>query len=109
LSLPGLTRQSIRVARLFIAENGKLTGLLICANAFPGWDSFAALVSHLKFVRDHHRQVARVAAVTDSEFLRIMPHIAKHFVSAQVRQFSSDEKTEALAWLEAGHERSALT
>jgi stage II sporulation SpoAA-like protein len=93
----------------FIAANGKLTGLLICANAFPGWDSFAALVSHLKFVRDHHRQVARVAAVTDSEFLRILPHIAKNFVSAQVRQFSSDEKTEALAWLEAGHERSALT
>jgi hypothetical protein len=47
--------------------------------------------------------------VTDSEFLRIMPHIAKHFVSAQVRQFSSDEKTEALAWLEAGHERSTPT
>jgi len=22
----------------FIAANGKLTGLLICANAFPGWD-----------------------------------------------------------------------
>jgi stage II sporulation SpoAA-like protein len=66
-------------------------------------------VSHLKFVRDHHRQVARVAAVTDSEFLRILPHIAKNFVSAQVRQFSSDEKTEALAWLEAGHERSTPT
>ena len=86
----------------FIAANGKLTGLMICAKTFPGWDSFGALVSHLKFVRDHHRQVSRVAAVTDSEFLKIMPHIAKHFVSAQIRQFPSDEKTEGLAWLEAG-------
>jgi hypothetical protein len=69
----------------FIEANGKLTGLMIVAKAFPGWDSFGALVSHLKFVKDHHRQVARVAAVTDSEFLKIMPHIAQHFVSAEIR------------------------
>lgn len=74
---------------------------MISAKAFPGWDSVAALMSHLKFIRNHHRQVARVAVVTDSELLKIMPHIAKHFVSAQVRQFPSDERTEALAWLEA--------
>ena len=86
----------------FIAANGKLTGVMIYAKAFPGWDSFGALVSHLKFVKDHHRHVERIAAVTDSEFLKIMPHIAKHFVSAQVKQFPFDEKTEALAWLEAG-------
>ena len=86
----------------FIAANGKLKGLMICAKAFPGWDSFGALVSHLKFVRDLHRQVGRIAAVTDSEFLKIMPHIAKQFVSAQVRQFPSHQRTEALAWLEAG-------
>jgi hypothetical protein len=86
----------------FIEANGKLTGLMIVAKAFPGWDSFGALVSHLKFVRDHHRRVERVAAVTNSEFLKIMPHIARHFVSAQIRQFPSDQKAEALAWLEAG-------
>jgi hypothetical protein len=73
----------------FIASAGGLTGLMVCAKAFPGWDSVAALVSHLKFVRNHHRQVARVAIVTDSELLKIMPHIAKHLVSAQVQQFSS--------------------
>jgi len=86
----------------FIASNGKLTGLMICAKAFPGWDSFGALVSHFKFVKDHHRKIERIAAVTDSDFLKIMPHIAKHFVSADVRQFAFDKRTEALAWLEAG-------
>ena len=84
----------------FITSNGKLNGLMICGKAFPGWDSFGALVSHLSFVKDHHRKIDRIAAVTDNEFLMIMPHIAKHFVSAQVRQFPSDEKTQALAWLE---------
>jgi hypothetical protein len=53
-------------------------------------------------VRDHHQKVARVAAVTDSELLKIMPHIAKHLVSAEIRQFPADQRAEALAWLEAG-------
>ncbi|WP_424630185.1 STAS/SEC14 domain-containing protein [Bradyrhizobium sp. SYSU BS000235] len=87
----------------FIAANGRLNGLMIVAGAFPGWDSFGALVSHLRFVKDHHRKVARVAAVTDSEVLKIMPHIARHFVAAEIRQFAFDEKAEALAWLEASH------
>ncbi|MEH2513117.1 hypothetical protein V1291_004471 [Nitrobacteraceae bacterium AZCC 1564] len=86
----------------FIAANGKLNGLMIVAKAFPGWDSFGALVSHLKFVRNHHQKVARVAAVTDSEVLKIMPRIAQHFVAAEIRQFPFDQTTEALSWLEAG-------
>lgn len=87
----------------YIASNGQLTGLMICAKTFPGWESFGALVSHLRFVKDHHRKVARIAAVTDSELLKIMPHIAKHFVAAEIRQFPSDEKAQALAWLEVGN------
>jgi hypothetical protein len=59
----------------FIAANGKLVGVMIHAKAFPGWDSFGALVSHLKFVADHHRQIERIAAVTDSGFLKIVPRI----------------------------------
>jgi hypothetical protein len=86
----------------FLAAKGMLTGLMIVATTFPGWDSFGAWVSHLKFVKDHHRRVKRVAAVTDSEFFKIMPHIATHFVSAEIRQFPSEQRTEALAWLEAG-------
>ena len=79
---------------------------MICAKAFPGWESFGALVSHLRFVKDHHRKIDRIAAVTDSEFLKIMPHIAKHFVSAEIRQFPSDERTQALAWIDADGSRS---
>ena len=86
----------------FIAANGKLNGVLIHAKSFPGWESFGALVSHLKFVADHHRQIERIAAVTDSGFLKIVPRIASHFVQAQIKHFEFEEKTEALAWLEAG-------
>jgi hypothetical protein len=91
----------------FISANGKLTGLMVCATAFPGWNSFAALLSHLGFVRDHHRKIDRIAAVTDSGPLKVMTQISRYFVSPQVRQFPSNQRAEALAWLEeAGRPRS---
>jgi len=85
----------------YIEQAGKLRGLMIEAASFPGWDSFAALVSHLRFVRDHHRAVAKIAAVSDSAILSIAPHIAKHFVNAEFRHFHANERAAALAWLEA--------
>jgi hypothetical protein len=68
----------------YISEKGQLTGLLIEAPSFPGWESFAALVEHMKFVRDHHRDIRRVAAVTDSAFLKILPRIAQHFANPEI-------------------------
>ena len=86
----------------FIAAKGKLTGVMIYAKSFPGWKNFEALLSHLKFVGEHQQHVGRVAAVTDSEFLTIMPSIVAHFVSAEVKHFAFDEKDRALVWLETG-------
>jgi SpoIIAA-like len=86
----------------FIAANGKLTGVLINTGSFPGWDSFGALLSHLRFVADHHRKIERIAVVTDSGFLKIMPRIAEHFVQAEIKQFGFTEKDRALAWLATG-------
>ncbi|MBR0695704.1 STAS/SEC14 domain-containing protein [Bradyrhizobium lablabi] len=86
----------------FVAANGKLRGLMVCVKTFPGWDSFGGFVSHLEFVRDHQRKIDRIAAVTDSGGLKVMTQIAKHVVSPQVRQFPASQRTEALAWLEAG-------
>ena len=86
----------------YIAENDALAGLPIDATNFPGWDSFAALIEHLKFVRDHHRKIRRVAAVTDSSFLKVAPRIAAHFAQPEIRVFAGSEKARALAWLEGG-------
>jgi len=86
----------------FIAAKGKLAGVMVYARSFPGWESFGAFVAHLKFVADHHRQIERIAAVTDSRLLKIVPRIAGHFVQAEIRQFDFAEKDHALAWLETG-------
>ena len=87
---------------LYIASKGKLTGLMIYTKSFPGWESFGALVSHLKFVADHHRQIERIAAVTGGGFLKIVPRIADHFVQAKIKHFDFEEKDKALEWLETG-------
>ena len=86
----------------YIREKGKLSGLLIDAPFFPGWDSFGALIDHMKFVYDHHRNIDRVAAVTDNAFLKIAPKIAEHFAHPEIKVFGSGEKDSALAWLQTG-------
>ena len=95
-------REIARVVDPYIAERMRLTGLLIEAASFPGWDSFGALIEHLKFVRDHHRNIDRVAAVTDSTVLKIAPRIAEHFAHPEFRVFTSSEKDKALAWVQTG-------
>ena len=88
-----------KVVDPYIQQRGKLRGVMVEAPSFPGWDSFAALVSHMRFIRDHHRQIAKIAAVSDSAVLSIAPQIAKHFVKAELRHFHAKEREAALAWL----------
>jgi hypothetical protein len=83
----------------YIEANGKLHGLMVAAEAFPGWKDFAALVAHLRFVRDHHRKIEKVAVVSDSSFLSFAPKVAAHFVKADLRHFPHSDADAALAWL----------
>ncbi len=85
----------------YIAATGGLRGLLIEAKAFPGWDGFAGLTAHLRFVRDHHRMIRRVAVVSDHPVLSHLPQLASHFVAAEVRHFPRTEWNGALDWLRA--------
>jgi hypothetical protein len=83
------------------ARECPLRGLMILSEDFPGWDRFATLFQHLKFIRDHRDQVKKVAAVTDSSVLTIFPHIIDHFIQADVRHFDYADRVQALAWLES--------
>jgi ketosteroid isomerase-like protein len=83
-----------------IEDRGMLNGLMIRASHFPGWADLGALVSHIRFVRDHHRKVRRVAVVSDSQALKVLPALAQHFVGAEIRHFGADQAEQALSWLE---------
>lgn len=83
-----------------IESHGKLNGILIQAEAFPGWAEFGAFLSHMKFIRGHHRQVSRIATVSDSRFLKVAPRIASQFVNAELRHFPANQFDTAMDWLE---------
>ena len=78
------------------AAQDRPTRVMIRTESFPGWDSFQAFAAHLTFVLEHHRQIERIAIVTDSEILKIMPHIASLLVHPKIRQFDLGKANEAL-------------
>lgn len=82
-----------------IEEHGDLNGLILDVDKFPGWDGFGALVTHLRFVRDHQKHVKKVAVVTDSQLGDLAEHLASHFISAEIRHFPAGEMAEARSWI----------
>lgn len=72
------------------------------AHSFPGWRNFGAFASHLRFVVDHHRDIERIAVVTDSGLLKVLPRLAAYFAQPTIRRFAPEEKARGLAWLETG-------
>jgi len=83
----------------YIGKTGSLNGVMIYAKSFPGWEDFGGLMSHLKFVRDHQKHIKKLATVSDSRALTIMPKIAEHFISAEARHFDSADLYAAEVWL----------
>lgn len=83
----------------FIVEAGDLAGLIIETPAFPGWESFGAMTAHIRFVRDHHRHIRKVALVTDSALGTVAEKLASHFVSAEIKHFAASDLDAARHWI----------
>jgi hypothetical protein len=86
----------------YIVSEGALTGVMISAERFPGWEDFSGFLSHVRFIKENNRDIDKVAAVTDSAFLSIMPRVVELFISANVRHFPIAERNEAMEWLKSG-------
>ncbi|MCB1734327.1 MAG: STAS/SEC14 domain-containing protein [Gammaproteobacteria bacterium] len=82
-----------------IEKYGALAGIVIHAESFPGWASFAALISHLRFVRDHHQKVTRLALVTDSVIAGFAETLGGHFLKAEIRAFAYPDFDRARNWV----------
>jgi hypothetical protein len=92
-------KNAAKVIDPYIEQSGHLNGLIIHTKSFPGWDSFAALLSHFRFVKEHHKKVSRVALSTDSALGTFAETVASHFVSAQIKLFSYLEFEQAMNWV----------
>jgi len=85
-------------ADAWIEIHGHLPGIVIHARAFPGWENLAGLLRHVRFVRDHHRKVRRIALAADSALAGLLPPLAAHFVHAEIKRFGYDDLDQAIAW-----------
>ncbi|MBL4881879.1 MAG: STAS/SEC14 domain-containing protein [Oleispira sp.] len=82
-----------------IERIGKLRGIIVHVQSFPGWDSFSALIAHLKFVKNHHEKISRIAFATDSPIGSFAENVAKHFISAEIKSFEFSELEAAKNWM----------
>ena len=86
----------------FIEEKGKLTGLIIVTETFPGWKDFRGMIEHIKFVRSHHREIAKVALVTDTKIADAAELIGNHFIKASIKHFAFADFELAKKWVVQG-------
>lgn len=91
--------QAARIIDPYIEDNTLLNGLIIHTESFPGWGSFAALCSHLQFIKEHHKKITRIALSTDSTLGNFAESIASHFVNAEIKLFSYQDLTQAKNWI----------
>lgn len=71
-----------KVVDPYIEQTGGLRGVMIEAASFPGWDSFAALVSHLRFVLDHHRVSPKLRLCRTAPSCRL--HLTSRNISSKL-------------------------
>lgn len=91
----------------YLEGHGKLHGVLIHAKSFPGWNDFAALIAHLKFLRAHLHRIEKVAVVADGALANVLPNFANHFIHAQVQHFEFPREKDAWDWLiQAGNDQA---
>jgi hypothetical protein len=93
--------QLARVVDPHIEKTGGLAGLILEAAKFPGWDSVGALAAHLRFVREHHKHVRKLAIVTDSALGNLGEKLASHFVAAEIKHFPAGQLEAAKRWVMA--------
>lgn len=83
----------------YLSEGNTLKGVMIKTKNFPGWDSISAMKEHFMFVKAHHKQIEKLALVTDSSFLDAAQSIASVFVHPQIKEFDYNQADDALKWL----------
>ena len=83
----------------YLDTHDTLNGLIINTETFPGWESFGAMVKHVRFVKNHHERLLHVALVTNSKFGDLIEKMTHHFVAAEVKHFPYEQLSEATNWI----------
>jgi hypothetical protein len=87
----------------YLEDHGKLRGVVVEVDHFPGWDDWDAIGAHLRFVRQHLPRIERVALVTDNPWLEPLPEVLNLITPVEVRRFPAERRGEAFAWVATAH------
>jgi SpoIIAA-like len=82
----------------YVNAHDKVPNLVLRADQVPAWKNFEALADHIKFVKNHHRLVKKVAIVSDDRLIWLVRPVVDAFTGAKVRRFSADAFDKAYAW-----------
>jgi len=85
----------------FLRDNGKLKGLMVKTEEFPGWSDLEALFAHLDFVKTNHNKVERVAVVSDDSLMQTGAPAVNLIIDAEMKTFELSDESVAEEWLKA--------
>jgi hypothetical protein len=83
----------------FISQHGKIR-LLVDVSSFNGWNNAAALLKHIQFIKDHHRNVERIAVVGARSWQHWVIGVIRMIVHPEVKAYDRNQQNEALRWIE---------
>jgi len=80
----------------FIRQHGKIR-LLIDVSSFHGWNNVAALLKHIRFIKERHKKVERIAVVGARSWQHWVIGVVRMIVHPEVRAYA--QQSEALRWI----------
>ena len=81
-----------------IAKCGQVR-LLIDVSGFNGWDSYAAFQAHAGFIKNHQRNVERIAVIVGHDWQHWVVDAARMFLHPEARAFDKGREDEAQRWV----------
>ena len=72
-----------KVVDPFIEERGRLNGIVIVTERFPGWEDFNGMIEHMKFAKEMN--VPNPVQVENGDIVKLFP-------GTQIMGFEVDEK-----------------
>lgn len=84
----------------YLKHHGMLKGVVIETLEFPGWANIKSFVEHVKFVKNHHARIQKIAIVTNSKMADIAKTLLGPFISTEIKHFPYGEVDLAKQWIE---------
>ncbi len=84
----------------YVKQHGTLKGFLIETERFPGWDNINAFFAHMKFIKNHHTKIQKIALVTNSKFASTAEKYIGPYIKAKIKHFPHGQAESAKQWIE---------